>query len=139
MAAIVLTELPGPHLSPLAAFRAGATGYVFKDESMDRWFPAMLRDYVRSGVPPVSKEVSDEVLQELHGSLASDSLAGDPSDRELEVLEMVGTGLTNLQIAIGLGIGTSTVKSHIHSLLAKLGLANRVQLALYARRRHSGG
>jgi DNA-binding NarL/FixJ family response regulator len=137
--AIVVTELPGPHLSPLAAFKAGATGYVLKDETMDRWFPAMLRLYVRTGVPPVSTEVSDEVLKELPGSLAFGPMAGDPSDRELEVLALVGKGLTNLQIASGLGIRSSTVKSHVHSLLAKLALTNRVQLALYGRRNHRDG
>ncbi|MBV9543501.1 MAG: response regulator transcription factor [Chloroflexi bacterium] len=54
------------------------------------------------------------------------------SDREIEVLQLVGRGMSNKQAARDLGITLSTVKSHVSAVLAKLELTSRTQLALYA-------
>jgi two-component system, NarL family, response regulator LiaR len=56
------------------------------------------------------------------------------SERETEVLCLVAQGMANKQIARELGIAGSTVKSHVGSILGKLGLVTRTQLALYAAR-----
>jgi DNA-binding NarL/FixJ family response regulator len=56
------------------------------------------------------------------------------SERESEVLRLVARGLSNKQIARELGVSLSTVKCHVGSLLAKLSLPTRTQLALYAAR-----
>jgi DNA-binding NarL/FixJ family response regulator len=56
------------------------------------------------------------------------------SQREAEVLRLVARGLTNNQIARELGVSLSTVKAHLSSILAKLSLPTRTQLALYAAR-----
>ena len=56
------------------------------------------------------------------------------SHREAEVLNLVARGLANKQVARELGITESTVKTHVSCILAKLGLASRTQLALYAAR-----
>ena len=56
-----------------------------------------------------------------------------PSDREIEVLDLIGQGLTNREIAQALRVSSSTAKTHVHNLLRKLQLSSRVQLALYAR------
>ena len=56
------------------------------------------------------------------------------SQRETEVLYLVARGLANKQVARELGITESTVKTHVSGILAKLGLASRTQIALYAAR-----
>lgn len=132
--AVVITELPGANLDPVSAFYAGAAGYVVKDRAMGRWLGPMLRRYAREGVAPLTPGVSDEVIKELQEArtmVGSDVTS--PSDREAEVLDLIGKGLTNREIAQALGVTSSTAKTHVHNLFRKLRLSNRVQLALYAR------
>lgn len=134
-AAIVVTELPDAKPDPLSAFRAGATGYVIKDEDMGGWFPVMLHRYARDGLVPISNGIAEEVVRELQDARAFAFDGANPSGREIEVLTRVGRGLSNQEIATELSLGTSTVKTHVHHLFRKLHVSNRVQLALYARRR----
>jgi NarL family two-component system response regulator LiaR len=54
------------------------------------------------------------------------------TDRELEVLRLVATGLSNTEIATRLVITEATVRSHVSNILGKLHLSNRVQATLYA-------
>jgi DNA-binding NarL/FixJ family response regulator len=54
------------------------------------------------------------------------------TDRELEVLALVGRGRSNKEIATGLGITERTARTHVSNILGKLGLASRTQAALYA-------
>ena len=54
------------------------------------------------------------------------------SDRELEVLRLIGQGMSNLDIATALTIGESTVKSHVNRILSKLGVSDRTQAVIVA-------
>jgi NarL family two-component system response regulator LiaR len=58
------------------------------------------------------------------------------TQRELDVLRCIAMGMSNKQVALHLSIGTTTVRSHVSSLMRKLGLENRTQLAIYAREQH---
>ena len=75
--------------------------------------------------------------QHVEAEPASESLEEDLSPRELEVLELVARGLDNNKIAAELYISPRTAKNHVSSILAKLGLTNRIQAAAYAWRRSS--
>jgi len=57
---------------------------------------------------------------------------GELSPRELEILRLVARGLENAQIAAELNISPRTAKNHLSSILSKLGVANRVQAAIFA-------
>lgn len=57
----------------------------------------------------------------------------DLTDRELEVLRLLGQGLSNAGLSRELGVGAPTIKTHVSRVLCKLGLASRVQAALLAR------
>ncbi len=56
------------------------------------------------------------------------------TQRELEVLRLIGEGMTNQEIAEKLFIGIKTVKTHVSNILSKLGVADRTQAAVYAHR-----
>lgn len=106
------------------ALAAGADGYLLKTASAE----AVL-DAVRTVAH--GQQVLDpgaiRAMQELK--------AGDLTPREQEVLHLVAEGLTNAEIADRLHITVRTVKAHVSSLLDKLQLADRTQLAIYALKR----
>jgi NarL family two-component system response regulator LiaR len=124
---IVLTSF-GDDERLFAALRAGAAGYLLKDVE-----PAELVRGIRTahaGQSPLSPAVAARVIDELaHGHpRAADEL----TPRELEVLRLIARGRSNKVIALELGMAEKTVKTHVSHLLAKLGLADRTQAALYA-------
>jgi DNA-binding NarL/FixJ family response regulator len=114
----------------------GADGYVLRDNSVDK-----LLDSIRAAADDealVSPDVAYALMSRVTelARLFSDVEAGigDPADltpREREVLELVGEGLTNRQIADHLYIEVGTVKNHVHSILQKLDVGNREDAAAY--------
>jgi NarL family two-component system response regulator LiaR len=127
--AIVLTSfLEDERLLP--AMRAGAAGYLLKSVQ-----PQELARAVRAAVagealidPAVAARMV-EALADGTGERAEQLTA-----REREVLALVGRGYANKRIAAELGIAEKTVKTHVSNVLAKLGVSDRTQAALYAAR-----
>ncbi|MFI6245413.1 response regulator [Streptomyces sp. NPDC051016] len=120
----------------LHALRAGAAGFVLKDTP-----PAEIVDAVRrvaAGDPVLSPAVTRQLMRHAAGARADtrQARARDRltalNDREREVAVAVGRGLANAEIASGLFMSVATVKTHVSRILAKLGLNNRVQIALLA-------
>jgi len=112
----------------LRAFDAGAIGYLLKDcdpETLERGIRAAAR-----GLAPIDPKAAAEVLAER----AAASPSGDLSDREREVLILVGSGLANKQIARALGISEKTVKGHLTRVFQAIGVQDRTQAALWAER-----
>ncbi|NUR83697.1 MAG: response regulator transcription factor [Nonomuraea sp.] len=107
------------------ALRAGARGYLLKDCSPEDLVAAVERAHRGETV--------------LDGAVAGRVVAGlraDPlSEREREVAELVASGAANREIAAALHITEGTVKNHVSSILRKLGLRDRTQLALHVSRR----
>jgi NarL family two-component system response regulator LiaR len=116
-----------------AAVRAGALGYVLKDASVEE-----LADAIRSvsqGQPYLSPDVAQKLVRQVHRASSPGAPTEEPlSEREIEVLKLVATGLANSEIADRLAISERTVGAHISRILDKLGLTNRTQAALYALR-----
>ncbi|WP_225825301.1 response regulator [Streptomyces naphthomycinicus] len=120
----------------LRALRAGAAGFVLKDTP-----PAEIVDAVRrvaAGDPVLSPAVTRQLMRHAAGTAADtrrtrarERLAA-LNDREREVAVAVGRGLANAAIAAELFLSVATVKTHVSRVLAKLGLDNRVQIALLA-------
>ncbi|MBD0711899.1 MULTISPECIES: response regulator [unclassified Streptomyces] len=118
----------------LRALRAGAAGFVLKDTPPAEIVAAVRR--VAAGDPVLSPAVTRQLMTHVAGqpetsprAAAADRLAG-LADREREVAVAVGRGLSNAEIAAGLYMSVPTVKTHVSRVLAKLGLNNRVQIAL---------
>lgn len=115
---------------------AGATGYILKDDSLDDLISTVLA--VQDGKVFVSPEIAAALIERLSdlAQMFSDvensiTDASDLTPRELEVLELIGEGLTNQQIAERLVIEIGTVKNHVHSILEKLNVSNRGEAAAY--------
>jgi len=115
------------------AIKAGAEGYLLKDLRPEELFQ-MLRGVIR-GETPISPAVAGKLLSEFRRRpwpQPSQRAGWDLTARELEVLQLVAEGLGNAEIAARLFVVEGTVKNHLHNILEKLHLENRVQAAAYA-------
>lgn len=141
---IVLTTFDADDMV-LGALRAGATGFLLKDTPPERLVRHVLA--AASGEPTLSPSVTAQLI-------AAVATPGAPSDRtggadqalarrtcarerlarlterELEVAQAIGRGLSNGEIATALFMSVPTVKSHVGKLFTKLGVENRVQIAI---------
>jgi NarL family two-component system response regulator LiaR len=117
------------HIFP--AIRAGALSYLTKDAAPNEIAEAIRK--AARGEAVLEARVAARVVRELQGP-GSEQV--NPftalSERELEVLRLVGHGASNQEIAARLVIGESTVKSHVGSILSKLHLTDRTQAAVFA-------
>jgi DNA-binding NarL/FixJ family response regulator len=115
-----------------AIMAAGASGYLLKESDADELLQAIRS--IHSGHLIMSPMVM-QALSKAAREPASESSPIDLTPRELEVLQGIVDGLTNQGIAVKLGISSTTVRSHVSSILAKLGVTNRTQAALIAQER----
>ena len=121
-----------------AALRAGASGFILKDAPVDELARAIR--HVASGDAVVSPRITRRLLNVYAAHLPADD-RGDPvptpaldllTPREREVLVELAGGLSNADIAERLVVSEATVKTHVGSILAKLGLRSRVQAVIFA-------
>jgi DNA-binding NarL/FixJ family response regulator len=117
------------------ALRAGASGFLLKDAGRERLVEAVKT--VAAGeslfAPTVLQRlVAHFVHRPPPGAARLDGPLGDLSEREAEVLRLVGRGLSNAEIADELVISQATVKTHVRHVLQKLGLRDRVQAVALA-------
>jgi DNA-binding NarL/FixJ family response regulator len=117
--------------------QAGAAGYIPSTAALRDVAPLLI-DIVR-GEQPCAARVAAGLLRRVgdmgpsKGFAAVTVSAATPTAREMQVLEMISSGLSNKEIARRLNIGLATTKSHVHNLLGKLGLQRRGQAASWIR------
>jgi two-component system NarL family response regulator len=121
---IVLTTFDGDE-DIYRAMQAGAKGYLLKGMDMEELVEAIRAvDAGRGRIPSV-------IAEKLAQRVGSEEL----TSREVEVLERIVAGRANKEIAADLHISEATVKSHVNSLLGKLGVADRTHAAVLALQR----
>jgi DNA-binding NarL/FixJ family response regulator len=116
------------------ALRAGASGFVLKDIRPEE-LPVAVRTVAGGGAllaPSITRRLIGQFAQRLGVDTALSGRLERLTDREREVLAAVARGLSNGEISEQLFIGAATVKSHVSSVLAKLGLRDRAQLVVFA-------
>jgi len=114
--------------------RAGASGYIMKEEAAQEVLSAIRA--VLAGELYVSRKIAGVLLHKLlrgKPRATDDRLAG-LSDRELQVLQMLGAGLGNRQIAADLHLSVKTVETYRENLKHKLGFSTGAELVRYAMR-----
>ena len=119
----------------IEALRAGASGFLLKDAPVDDLLGAVRA--VAAGdaqlSPAVTKRLLDQVARRLPAAVdRDDALLEELTARELEVLRLLAVGMSNAEIGEALVVSEATVKTHVSSVLGKLGLRDRVQAVIYA-------
>ncbi|HML20570.1 MAG TPA: response regulator transcription factor [Aggregatilinea sp.] len=117
------------------AIRSGAAGYMLKDTPRSKLIPA-IKDTVQGKThvdPAVAGKLFNRIAQDSMGQVPS-TLAHELSDREREILQLIASGLSNVEIAERLHLSDGTVRNYVSALLGKLGVADRTQAAVLALR-----
>lgn len=131
---IILTSfLENEHILP--ALQSGALSYLLKDVSCEELLDAVCRAARGESVLP--SQVTSRIIRALQRTPGPSADkrghgVGALSEREMEVLQLIGQGLSNYDIATRLFISEKTVKSHVSSILAKLEVSDRTQAAVFA-------
>ena len=114
-----------------AALEAGASGYVLKDAEADEVAGAIWAAF--AGEVHLDPAVARLLAQRLRARTSSaEDLAEPLTEREKEVLGLLGKGMSNKEIGAALFITERTARTYVSNILGKLGLASRTQAALYA-------
>jgi two-component system, NarL family, response regulator LiaR len=108
------------------AVRAGATGYLLKNASVQDLHRGIRA--AAAGQVFLSPEAAAQLVRQVKGPESPEPL----TPREVEVLRLIALGRANKQIARELGVGEETVKTHVRKILSKLQAASRTQAALHA-------
>jgi DNA-binding NarL/FixJ family response regulator len=130
--AVVVISRSQEDLDIYRAVRSGARGVLSRDTPLPQLAVA-LKEVVEGGSclsPHAANRVMDFVRT---GRVPQLSVSG-MSDRELDVLRLLASGLENAEIGVQLGIKPKTVKNHVSHIFDKLGFENRVQAAVWALR-----
>lgn len=133
-AIMLLANVPDDRL--LETFRSGVRALLFRQSSSDELIAAVqmvAAGYVLMAPSQVPSTGLHSAMAEPDDGASGDGLE-DLTGREFDVLGLVARGLSNSEISEALSVSESTVKSHVRSTLAKLGLRNRVQLVILAYR-----
>ncbi len=129
-AVLILTSY-GDDEPLFAAIKAGASGYLLKQVRSLALVDAVRR--VAAGQSMLDPALTPSVLERVRHGAPDD--AADLTDKEEHILELVGEGLTNRQIAARLGLAEKTVKNYVSTMLRKLGVESRTQAAIIAIKR----
>jgi DNA-binding NarL/FixJ family response regulator len=111
----------------VGAVKAGAIGYLLKDTQADELCRAIKA--AAAGQVQLSPEAAARLVREVR---TPDVAPTTLTERETDVLRLIASGRANKEIAAELMIGEKTVKTHVSSILSKLGVQSRTQAALYA-------
>ena len=117
------------------AIRAGAAGYLMKDVSPQDLAKAIRS--ARAGEALLHPDVARRLMEEVSGGgKPVDPALARLTEREIQVLKLLGRGRANKEIARDLTLSEKTVKTHVSNILQKIGVPDRTQAALFAVRQH---
>jgi DNA-binding NarL/FixJ family response regulator len=113
----------------LEAIRHGAAGYILKNQPSDSILESLRA--VEKGISVFGQEVTRTLSGFLKDSLLKIPPQIELTSRELDVIQLIGEGLSNKEIAERLYLSEGTTRNYVTSLLEKLNLRDRTQLAIY--------
>jgi DNA-binding NarL/FixJ family response regulator len=126
-----------PTQEDIAAFvKVGVAGFVMKDASLDDFLATIRR--VAEGANVLPSQLTDSLFAQIvrkavRSEKAQVSQGVRLTQRERQVIDLIGEGLSNKEIAKRLHIAVFTVKSHVHNILDKLALHTRLEVAAFTR------
>jgi DNA-binding NarL/FixJ family response regulator len=116
------------------ALRAGASGFLLKRARPEELIAAVHTIAAGEALlsPSVTRRVIDRMAQQPTPELADQAKLDGLTPREREVLALLARGLSNQEIAAGLAVEASTIRTHVKRVLMKLGLRDRIQAVIFA-------
>lgn len=132
-AVVMLTTYDNPTYMARAV-AGGAAGYLLKGIERDALLEA-LRSIAEGEMLLSAQELTRSLRNVSQQAASSEDLSEPLTEREMDVLRLLATGLSNRDIASVLFIAESTVKSHVEHIIGKLGVSDRVQAAVWAARK----
>ena len=129
IAALILTSYDDDD-ALFAAIMAGAAGYILKQVGGTDFVDTVRR--VASGQSTLDPAVTTQVLERVRSGVRSDPALENLTTQEQRILQLIGEGLTNRQMAETMFLAEKTIKNYVSSLLAKLGLESRTQAAIFS-------
>jgi len=130
IAGLILTSYDDDDDALFAAIMAGAAGYILKQVGGNDLVETVRR--VAAGQSTLDPSVTARVLDRLRNGPRADPELAALSAQEQRILELIGEGLTNREIAERMYLAEKTVKNYVSSMLAKLRLTSRTQAAIFA-------
>ncbi|MCA0922059.1 LuxR C-terminal-related transcriptional regulator [Pseudooceanicola nanhaiensis] len=135
----VVTTVIGDDAIVVSALSAGAEGYLLKENPAGVLTRQLMQ--IGDGVPALSPSIARRIMQHFRYTGPSAGEEQQMTEREREVLSLIGRGLRNAEVARELGIAESTVAGYIKAVYRKLGISSRAEAAWHAARLglHHGG
>ena len=139
-ARVIVTDLIPERADICELVRAGASGFLLKDATLDD-FVTTIRTVARGErvlparlTATLFAHIAEPGVSRSEPAMPTAPTASKVTKREREMLDLIAEGLSNKAIAQRLAIATNTVKGHVHHLLGKLALRTRLEAAAFARR-----
>ena len=128
----IVTTVMGDDAHIVAALSAGAQGYLLKEHPAEMLTRQLVQ--LADGTPALSPSIARRIMEHFRFTGPAADPEEDLTNREKEVLGLIGRGLRNSDVAKALELAESTVASHIKSIYRKLGISSRAEAALHATR-----
>jgi two-component system response regulator DevR len=135
IAALILTSYDDDD-ALFAAIMAGAAGYILKQVGGHDFVDTVRR--VAAGQSTLDPAVTAQVLERVRNGARSDPALESLTAQEQRILQLIGDGMTNRQMAEVMFLAEKTIKNYVSSLLAKLGLESRTQAAIFSLKHPQG-
>jgi DNA-binding NarL/FixJ family response regulator len=129
IAALILTSYDDDE-ALFSAIMAGAAGYILKQVGGNDFVETVRR--VAAGQSMLDPAVTAQVLERVRSGPKADPALQQLTVQELRILELIGEGLTNRQMAEKMFLAEKTVKNYVSSMLSKLALESRTQAAIFS-------
>jgi two-component system response regulator DevR len=129
VAALILTSYDDDE-ALFSAIMAGAAGYILKQVGGNDFIGIVRR--VAAGQSMLDPAVTAQVLERVRSGPRADPALEHLTSQELRILELIGEGMTNRQMAETMYLAEKTIKNYVSSMLAKLGLESRTQAAIFS-------
>lgn len=128
----VVTTVMGDDASIVAALSAGASGYLLKEQPPERIARQLTQ--LAEGIPALSPSIARRIMEHFSHTGPTSNEEAELTDREKEVLALIGRGLRNIDVARQIGVAEGTVASHLKSIYRKLGISSRAEASWHATR-----
>ena len=134
-ARVIIMGLLPLHEDVAALVRAGASGFIMKDASFEDFFTTIRE--VAAGEEVLPPALTNSLFSQIVRNAAAGSKAKvlesvRLTNRERQVIELLGEGLSNKELATRMHIAVHTVKSHVHNVLEKLALRSRLEVVAFS-------